>query len=120
MLLGTDSEVRESVRDYFGGETPLLEVETFAEIPATAEAKNVAAVFFDRAWLAEPEARQALLRLSGRLPQRPMVGISSYLTLSVARAAPDGSEFAAFLTKPLSPDALAGVLSDKKRQEAIS
>ncbi len=119
VLLQADDNTRRSAAEYFGSEVELLEAAGLAEVAGAFESRQVVAVLFDRAQLGQPDFRGTLEILAQSHPETRMIGLSSYLTLALADSLPQREDFATFLTRPLSAEALAGVFGAGKRQ-AIS
>ncbi len=111
VLMGTDEPTRENIRTYFGKGVELLDLENPSEILPQTEGKEMKGIFFDRTLLGEPGARLALEQVKIKSPQTPFVGLSNYLTLSLARALPGTEDFATFLTKPVTVASLTEVFA---------
>ncbi|HEX5035142.1 MAG TPA: hypothetical protein VFW62_11745 [bacterium] len=119
VLLQADENTRRSAAEHFGPEVKILEAAELAEVAAAFDSHQVLALFFDRAHLGQAEFRGTLEILAQAHPQTRMIGLSSYLTLALADSLPQREDFATFLTRPLSAQALAEAFGGAKRQ-AIS
>ncbi|HKY63950.1 MAG TPA: hypothetical protein VJR29_11065 [bacterium] len=119
VLLQADENTRRSAAEHFGPEVKILEASELADLEVAFDTHQVLALFFDRAQLGQPEFRGTLEILAQAHPETRMIGLSSYLTLALADSLPQREDFATFLTRPLSAQALAEAFGGAKRQ-AIS
>jgi hypothetical protein len=119
VVMQADENTRRSAVEYFGDEVEILDVESLPELALAFESYQVLAFLFDRAQLGQTDFRGTLEILAQAHPETKMIGLSSYLTLALADALPQREDFATFLTRPLSAEALASAIDGGKRQ-AIS
>ena len=122
LLIQSDPATRKTVAKYFGKGTQVLAVDEVSEIPDEIEDKKLLAIFFERNLLGNPMAGAILSELKSSLPDTQFVGISSYLTLALAKAADEQSDFANFLTQPVREEDLSQVFEggDLNENQAIA
>ncbi|MFO1464724.1 MAG: hypothetical protein U1F66_13225 [bacterium] len=107
LLVAPEEATRLAAGQHFGPEVELVELDSVEQLPAAFAGRKVLAALFDRALLAQDSVRELLARQSREHPETRWVGLSSYLTLAFAQTMPEREEFATFLTRPLSAEALA-------------
>lgn len=120
VLIQADNETREAVKEYFQEKSPLVEVSEVQQIAEKLQGLSPRAIFFDRMLLGQEASRAVLEELAQDHPGVRMVGLSSYLTLAFSQSLPGpSSDFATFLTKPISQQGLQELFSEPGRR-AIS
>ncbi len=120
VLIAPEEGTRRAVSDYFGTEVEILEIAGVEGLETALKEGRAVAAIFERALLAQDSVRGTLETLSRANPETRWVGLSSYLTLAFAQSMPEHEEFATFLTRPLSVEALAGIFSKDEAAAAIS
>jgi hypothetical protein len=111
LMIQSDPKTQEVVREYFGESARVLPVDSMAEIPETLDRGKLVGIFFERNLLSNEQARLILQDLQAGLPQTRFVGVSSYLTLALAKAADLEDDFATYLTQPVTGEDLAVIFS---------
>jgi hypothetical protein len=112
LMIQSDTKTQEAVREYFGESAKVLPVDSMAEIPESLEKDRLVGIFFERNLLSNEQARLILQDLQVGLPHTRFVGVSSYLTLALAKAADLEDDFATFLTQPVTSEDLAIIFSE--------
>jgi hypothetical protein len=119
VLIQPDEGTRRVVQEYFGETTTLLEVQQVQDIDIELRNHKAVAILFDRMLLGQDETRGILAGIAQSFPETRMIGLSSYLTLAFSQSLPSVEDFATFLTKPVSKEALAETFEGKGKR-AIS
>ena len=112
LMIQSDSKTQEVVREYFGESAKVLTVDSMTEIPESLEKDKLVGIFFERNLLSNEQARDILRDLQVGMPNTRFVGVSSYLTLALAKAADTEENFANFLTQPVTVEDLAVIFSE--------
>lgn len=119
LLIHADERTDGIVRDYFGPGYEILTIKNIDEFPKGLEGRRLHAIFFERNLLSNSKARTVLQEIKAHIPQAHLVGLSSYLTLALAKATEAEEDFATFLTQPVSPEDLAKVFESPETGPAV-
>jgi hypothetical protein len=119
LLIHADERTDGIVRDYFGQGFEIVTIKNIDEFPKGLEGRRLHAIFFERNLLSNPKARTVLQEIKEHIPQAHLVGLSSYLTLALAKATEAEEDFATFLTQPVSPEDLAKVFESPETRPAV-
>jgi len=120
VLIAAEAGTRRAVQDYFGTQVDVVEIDGIETLGDALQKGRTLSVIFERTLLAQDSVREILASLSRSYPETRWVGLSSYLTLAFAQSMPEREDFATFLTRPLSVEALAGLFSKGEAESAIS
>ena len=113
-MIQCDDNTRAVVKDYFGKDVEVLAIRGMSEIPEDIEKRDIMAIFFERNLLGSPKTRPILNELRESLPETKLIGLSSYLTLALAKATEGPEDLTNFLTQPVSPEDLAGIFEGEQ------